>query len=600
MLSITGSPSRVMSEAVPAPDPSQRPHLSLARVRPSGLNSLEALERGFALFRSTFAREAWRYYLGAAPLVVCFIPMWVANGQIRSSNRALLAESVMLAAGYLLRVWLVGSYMQHVRASAFNSPIPTCKGRATKTANVARVLVWKFILGAAALLTLPSVAGASWFYSACQFASLEAHDESSERRSVTGCLTLAKKWFGGGLLLFVMMIPLWISVWINGLILAMVLPRLLHSIFGVNTLLSTEMGIDALIQSSAFWLSLFAVAWLTLDPIVKCTFVVVYQHLRSRREGDDLRGLMASLPREQQKKADMIAVQAAAGRKMTGALFVLGTILLSVSLTPPARAAQLPSPQSPANNSGTAAGEARVRTLRQALDQESQRAVYRWHDSEHPSPPSWFDKLLTKIGDAIGRTWNWFSNLFSKLWPRGLNLSLGSGNGSGWQLKDLRLWLALVAIVTLAAGAVLFWLRRRRAPATVSVPLEVAALPDLNDIERAIERSEDEWFALANRLQGEGELRFAIRAAYLGLLAGLAQREWLTIRRDRTNREYLHEFNRRWLRRPQAAIEVRAEVPDKLRGSLREFDRVWYGFHPVTPDAVTAYRLDQREFLNHV
>jgi hypothetical protein len=125
-------------------------------------------------------------------------------------------------------------------------------------------------------------------------------------------------------------------------------------------------------------------------------------------------------------------------------------------------------------------------------------------------------------------------------------------------------------------------------------------MPDLSDSATASLRSEDEWFALASRLEGEGELRFALRAAYFALLAGLAQREWLTIRRDRTNREYLNEFARRWRRRPQAAMAARAEIPDQLRGSLRQFDRVWYGFHALTPEEVAVYRQDQREFLNHV
>jgi len=75
----------------------------------------------------------------------------------------------------------------------------------------------------------------------------------------------------------------------------------------------------------------------------------------------------------------------------------------------------------------------------------------------------------------------------------------------------------------------------------------------------------------------------------LGLLAGLAQREWLTIRRDRTNREYFDEFTRRWRRRPQGALEARVEIPEKLRGSLRVFDGVWYGSHTLTPAAVAAY-----------
>jgi len=101
-------------------------------------------------------------------------------------------------------------------------------------------------------------------------------------------------------------------------------------------------------------------------------------------------------------------------------------------------------------------------------------------------------------------------------------------------------------------------------------------------------------------LQQEGELRLAVRAAYLGLLAGLGQRQWLTIRRDRTNREYLEEFRRRWQRRPLAALDARAEIPEKLRGSLRRFDGVWYGSHALTSESVAAYQRDQQELLGHV
>jgi hypothetical protein len=588
-----------MSEAVLVQPAPQRVQRVPARVRRNRLSSLEALERGFALFWSTFGQEAWRYYLGSAPLILCFIPMWVINGQIRIADGALLTESALLTGGYVLRVWMVGSYMQHVRERAFSLPRSKPAGAAAQAAAVGRLLAWKIMLSVGALTTLPTVAGASWFYSAGQFASLEVQEDSSERRSLTGCLALASQWFGESLLLFLMLFPLWIAVWLNGLILAMILPQLLHSIFGVNTLLSTRMGMYALIQSSAFWLSLFAGAWLAMDPVVKCTFAVVYQHLRSMREGDDLRGLLASLPRERQKKTQMIASDAG-GRAMSGVLFVLAAILAGATLTATARAAQVPPARSTTETPDNSAREARIQALRQALDQESQRAIYRWHDAEHPSPPTWFDKLLTKIGNSIEQAWNRLTDFLRKLWPRGLSLSPGAEKRGDWRLKDVRAWLALVGILSLAAAGVLFWLRQRRETASLSIPLAVAPIPDLSDNAAASERSEDEWFALASRLEGEGELRFALRAAYFGLLAGLAQREWLTIRRDRTNREYLNEFTRRWRRRPQASIEARTEIPEKLRGSLRQFDRVWYGSHVVTPEAVTTYRQDQREFLNHV
>jgi len=590
-----------MSEVASAPATSQRGRRASARGRRNRLNALEALERGFALFKSTFAWEAWRYYCGAAPLVLCFIPMWVVNGQIRLSDGALLAEAALLTGAYVLRAWSVANYMQGVRERAFGVPRPRPEGATAQLAAIGRLLAWKIALSAAALLALTTFAGAPWCYCACQFASLEAREDGSKRHTLGGCIALSSQWFGGGLLLFLMLFPLWIAVWLNGLIVALLVPQLLHSIFGVNTLLSTAMGIFALTRSSAFWLSLFAGAWLALDPIVKCSFVVVYQHSQSRREGDDLRGLLASLPREQQKKAQMIASTAAGGRVAIGALVVLAVILAGTSPLASARTAQASLTGSSTEATVNTVREAEIQKLRRALDEESRRAIYRWHDAEHPSPPTWFDKLLDKIQHQSERAWNAFRDFLRKLWPRGLNLSPGKEKKGPWKMKDLRLWLALIAILTIGAGVVLFWLRRRReAAAQLSIPLATAPLPDLSDGAAASERSEDEWLALADRLEREGELRLALRSVYLGLLAGLAQREWLTIRRDRTNRDYLNEFTRRWRRRPQAALEQRIEIPEKLRGSMRQFDRVWYGSHVPTPEAVAAYRQDQREFLNHV
>jgi hypothetical protein len=167
-------------------------------------------------------------------------------------------------------------------------------------------------------------------------------------------------------------------------------------------------------------------------------------------------------------------------------------------------------------------------------------------------------------------------------------------------MKDLRMWLWVIGIVTLVAAGALFWFRRQRETASRPIAQSIAPLPDLAEGALASVRSEDEWFALAGRLEGENELRLALRAAYFGLLAGLAEREWLTIRRDRTNREYLDEFTRRWRRRPQAALDSRATIPEKLRASLRQFDRVWYGSHVLTLQATVAYRHDQLELLNHV
>src|SRR5258708_21699708 len=96
------------------------------------------------------------------------------------------------------------------------------------------------------------------------------------------------------------------------------------------------------------------------------------------------------------------------------------------------------------------------------VEGEARRTIYRWHDAAHPSPPTWFDKLLDKIQHQSERAWNAFRNFLRKLWPRGLNLSPGKEKKGPWKLKVLRLWLALIAVLTIRAGVVLFWLWRRR------------------------------------------------------------------------------------------------------------------------------------------
>ena len=123
-----------MSEAVVLPPAAQRRRSVTARVRRNRLSPLEALEGGFALFRSTVSREAWRCYAGAAPLAICFIPMWVVNGQVRASGGVLLTEALILAAAYLLRAWAVARYMQGVRERAFGVPAGRTTNPAAKAA----------------------------------------------------------------------------------------------------------------------------------------------------------------------------------------------------------------------------------------------------------------------------------------------------------------------------------------------------------------------------------------------------------------------------------------------------------------------------------
>jgi hypothetical protein len=78
-------------------------------------------------------------------------------------------------------------------------------------------------------------------------------------------------------------------------------------------------------------------------------------------------------------------------------------ILFSVSLT--ATRARRAGRANPKHNAGAGKQSPPRHGFKNApsRDQESQRAIYRWHDAEHPSPPTWFDKLLVKIAQYRAR-----------------------------------------------------------------------------------------------------------------------------------------------------------------------------------------------------
>jgi hypothetical protein len=93
---------------------------------------------------------------------------------------------------------------------------------------------------------------------------------------------------------------------------------------------------------------------------------------------------------------------------------------------------------------------------------------------------------------------------------------------------------------------------------------------------------EDGWLKLARELMERGDLRLALRALYLASLAHLAQREFISVAKFKSNRDYEVELRRR----------TRA-LPD-LQGAFAEnvgiFDRVWYGLHEVSRDVLEHFQ----------
>jgi hypothetical protein len=77
---------------------------------------------------------------------------------------------------------------------------------------------------------------------------------------------------------------------------------------------------------------------------------------------------------------------------------------------------------------------------------------------------------------------------------------------------------------------------------------------------------------------GAGDLRGAIRKAYIAVLCELGDRKVIRLAQHKTNRDYL------------AGVRDRAELYGALRPLTHSFERHWYGFAPATPSDWDEYR----------
>ena len=154
--------------------------------------------------------------------------------------------------------------------------------------------------------------------------------------------------------------------------------------------------------------------------------------------------------------------------------------------------------------------------------------------------------------------------------------------------------MVLVVLFAALAGVVLFYLwrlwRRRHSPAIKTVAESTPATPDLaDDTTTAEELPVDRWVALGRDLVAQGDLRLALRAFYFATLAHLADNDFLTIAKYKSNRDYVIEFRRRAHQHHDALTAFSKNVT--------LFDAAWYGMQDVTHDMVTLFTANHERIV---
>ena len=92
------------------------------------------------------------------------------------------------------------------------------------------------------------------------------------------------------------------------------------------------------------------------------------------------------------------------------------------------------------------------------------------------------------------------------------------------------------------------------------------------------EQTATDLLSEAEELARRGELRAAIRKAYIALLVELGDRKFISLAQHKTNRDYLN------------ALRSVPQLHSRMRGLTDSFERHWYGFANATENDWQEFR----------
>lgn len=184
--------------------------------------------------------------------------------------------------------------------------------------------------------------------------------------------------------------------------------------------------------------------------------------------------------------------------------------------------------------------------------------------------------------NILERIWERFKQWLNSLFPGGSGLAPGQMSWASF--------IAMIFIFALAAG-VLAYAISKLVPylqGKTKLNLERREARIVLGERLAPDRTASDILAEAEALARKGELRAAIRLAYIALLCELGDRKVLALAQYKTNRDYLR------------AVREKRERPllDEMQKLTSSFENHWYGFQQTTPDDWTTFRSGYEKVLS--
>ena len=187
-----------------------------------------------------------------------------------------------------------------------------------------------------------------------------------------------------------------------------------------------------------------------------------------------------------------------------------------------------------------------------------------------------YDKSAAQ-GSAVERLWERFLRWLSGLFPRMKPLQPGTGRALSGIAQVVVVGISVLLIAFLIWKFVPRYLRNRKK----KKPKREARIVLGERLEP--DQTAADLLEQAEALARAGDLRGAIRKAYIALLCELADRKIISLAQHKTNRDYL------------MSVRNKAGLYQTMRNLTNSFELHWYGFVPPASTDWEEFRLGCRK-----
>lgn len=220
------------------------------------------------------------------------------------------------------------------------------------------------------------------------------------------------------------------------------------------------------------------------------------------------------------------------------------------------------------------------------VDRERIAAILRgFAQSEQEEKDTALARLQDRIKRAIIKFLAWLRDLLPR--PPAINPNIRPANSMFWprfaQIVIYTLVLGFLALLAWRFGPQLIaYLRARKGRRRAARPTARVVLGERIEAEE----SSSDLLAEAERLARAGQVRAAIRKAYIAFLCELADRRQINLADHLTNRDYLQ------------AVKPEAKLYALMQPLTLSYEKHWYGSENATEDDWTLFRTRYRTALD--